>query len=148
VHFFDPDGAEFYRHKFMDTTALDPAFRKAQEKYLPRPITWIPNPVAAGERVQVLALLDDEKNSQRVLEALEHPWTARLHPRVDFHRADPVRDAAVLKDLGLSEAPALVIFEAGAEEAPKRVVATLKGRRPLPSIHQALIRALEKSSKR
>ncbi len=150
VIFLDADGEEYYR-TVISVKTLEDVFKKALEMYSSKEIAWAPGEPASGlsqardsRKLLALTFLDDKKDSESFVETLQDRWIVKHHGKVVFQKRAFSRDSEECKEWGVSMAPTLLLVDPCEEDARKRVVDRLTGKKSVPSVRAFLVKNIEK----
>jgi len=152
VIFFDGDGKEYHRTIVSTADTVEAAFKKANELYAKRPISWASGEPASvmsdtrsdRKKLVALAFLDDKKDSETLVASLEDRWTAKYQDRLAFTRVAFDRTSEICKKYNVSSVPTLILVNPSEEDAKKSVVDQLVAKKELASVRSFLVRAFDK----
>lgn len=150
--FFDGDGREYHRTPVTTTDSIEAAYKTALEKYSKKSVAWASGEPATvisdarsdAKKLVLLAFLDEKKDSEAVVNALEDRWNARHHERMVFTKVAFDRNSEVCRKYGVSNAPTLLLVNPAEEDAKKSVVESLVSKKELVSVHNFLVKAFDK----
>jgi hypothetical protein len=150
--FFDGDGKEFHRTIVGTADTIEAAFKKANELYTKRPISWAsgePSSVMAqaqGDKKKLVALafLDEKKDSDTLVASLEDRWVAKHQDRLVFTKVAFDRTSEICKKYNVTSVPTLVLVNPSEEDAKKSVVDQLVAKKELASVRSFLMKAFDK----
>jgi hypothetical protein len=153
--FFDGDGKEYHRTEVSTADSVEAAYKKALEMYAKRPVSWASGEPSAilsetrndRKKLVALAFLDDKKDSEALLGALEDRWVAKHQDRLVFTKVAFDRTSEICKKWNVTAAPTLVLINPAEEDAKKSVVDQLVSKKELTSVHAFLVKAFEKFDK-
>ncbi len=152
--FFDPDGKEFARHTVRDGPAAETAFSAALKVYSNKEISWATGSaeesISAASSIHkpvVLAFLDSGKDSEAILQTLQHPWLARNHDKFIFTRVEFDKTSAAARDFAVTSAPTLVLVNPLEGDVKKRAIEKIVGKKTVNSLRTSLAKALAKVAK-
>jgi len=153
--FFDGDGKEYHRTIVGTADSIEAAFKKANELYSRKAISW-----ATGETADVLstargdkkklvamAFLDEKKDSDTLVASLEDRWVAKYHERLTFLKVAFDRNSELCKKYNVTSAPTVVLVNPSEEDAKKSVVDQLAAKKELASVHSFMVKAFDKIDK-
>jgi len=153
--FFDGDGKEYYRKVVSTLDSIDGAYQKATELYTRKLISWASGEAsdvvsqARGDRKRLVALtfLDDKKDSEALVSALEDRWVAKYQDRLVYTKVAFDRASEMCKKYNVTSAPTLLLINPSEEDQKKSVVDTLAAKKELVSVHAFLVKAFDKLDK-
>ena len=153
--FFDGDGKEHYRKEVSSVNTVEGAYQKAMELYAKKPVSWASGEVSdvvsqvRGDKKKLVALafLDEKKDSEAVLTALEDRWVAKWQDRLVYTKAAFDRGSDLCKKYNVTTAPTLILINPSEEDPKKSIVDTLVAKKELVSIHAFLVKAFDKVDK-
>ena len=153
--FLDGDGKEYHRTIVGTVDSVEAAFKKASELYARRPIAWAtgePGDVIAGakgesKKLLALAFLDEKKDSEMLVAALEDRWVAKYQERLIFTKVAFDKTSELCKKYAVTTVPTLILVNPSQEDAKKSVVDQLVAKKELASVHSFLVKAFDKFDK-
>ena len=153
--FFDGDGREFHRTIVGTADTVEAAFKKANELYTKKAISWATgeaSDVLSGakgdaKKLVALAFLDDKKDSEALVASLEDRWVAKYHERMVFTKVAFDRNSELCKKYNVTTVPTLLLVNPSQEDAKKSVVDALVAKKELLSVRNFLTKAFDKVDK-
>jgi hypothetical protein len=147
--FIDGDGDEVSRAGFNDARSLEAAMGAALQRYSPREVPWastagkVPAPNESEKRPTALLFVDERKDSQEFLKALEDRTLVKYHERFLFVKLPWKRDSEEARRAGVAQAPTLVFLAPGKGEGVDRLSGR-KAPRELKAAFQKMLGKLER----
>lgn len=154
--FFDGDGREYLRQNVATPDSVEAAFKKAQEVYASKPISWATGDSASaaeaargGEKKKLVALafVDDRKDSAAMLSALEDRWLVKHQERLVFVKIAYDKASEECRKWAVTSAPTLILVNPSEENPKKAVVDQLVAKKELTTLHTFLVKAFDKIDK-
>jgi len=153
--FLDGDGKEYYRTIVGTADTCEAAFKKANELYGKKPISWATGETsdvlssARGDKKKlvVLAFLDEKKDSESLVASFEDRWVAKYQERLVFTKVAFDRTSEACKKYNVTGAPTVLLVNPSEEDAKKSVVDSLVAKKELLSVRNFLAKAFDKLDK-
>ena len=153
--FFDGDGREYHRTNVSTVDSVEAAYKKAMELYAKRSIAWASGEAAdvvsqaRGDKKKLVALafLDEKKDSEALVTALEDRWVAKHQDRLVFTKVAFDRNSETCKKYNVTSAPTLILINPSEEDQKKGIVDTMVAKKELVSVHNFLVKAFDKFDK-
>ena len=153
--FFDGDGKEYYRKMVSSVNTVEEAYQKATEMYSNRPVSWATGEVSDvvvqtrsdRKKLVALAFVDEKKDSEAMVAALEDRWVAKHQDRLVYIKVAFDRTSDLCKKYNVSAAPTLVLVNPSEEDPKKSIVDTMASKKELVSVHAFLVKAFDKFDK-
>jgi hypothetical protein len=137
------DGEEVHRSAFSDLESLERDLALVVKRTTPRAPEWATmdaKQAAPGARPIVLFVVDDRKESQETLKALEERELATLHEKVSFARLAWKKDSEEAKRWGAAQAPTIVVLD----PADRDVLEKATGKKTARELKALILKALAK----
>jgi hypothetical protein len=153
--FFDGDGKEYHRTIVGTFDTVEAAFKKANELYAKKPISWATGETsdvlsqARGDKKKLVALVfaDDKKDSETLVASLEDRWVAKHQERLVYTKIAYDRTSEICKKYNVTSAPTLILVNPAEEDLKKSIVDQLVAKKELSTLHSFLIKAFDKFDK-
>lgn len=148
--FLDGEGDEIHRASFTDGPSLEQAMTGAAKRASPRAPAWAT--VDAGKaalaveearRPLVLVFVDEKKDSEDTLKALEDRSVVKYHERFTFVRVSYRKDSDEAKKWGVPQAPTILVVESSKKEVLEKATGK-KGARDLKAMFARVAARQEK----